>query len=284
MRKLLARSLAARGKTATPDRSMVIGVTSPVGSTGKSTVAISIAMELAAQKKSVALIDAHLGAPNLANNFMISELPAGLAAALRIANQQRFDTDALERLTIQLPKTSVRLLPGAAVLDPSWLSDAGIEELVSAFRASFEYVVVDLPPIEGLVDIKQQLIGGFSKVCDRLLVVALADPIGIFRLLAIESEIARLQVETSLIVNRVRNSVIPGAKREIAVTLSRLSSFEVAAFLPEDGASLDQAIKEAIPVSSLSRTGTFRSAVIAFVRAGLLGTPGQLDTRVAKLG
>ena len=114
--------------------------------------------------------------------------------------------------------------------------------------------------------------------------VCLADPIGIFRLLGIENIIAAANHPPDLVMNRVRNSVIPSARREIAITLQRLSALEPKAYLPDDPQHLDQALRQGVPATSLSRTGTFRQALSGFVRAELLGRKGPLDSRVAKLG
>jgi hypothetical protein len=122
------------------------------------------------------------------------------------------------------------------------------------------------------------------SLADRTVVVCLADPIGIFRLLNIENIIAGAGTPVDLVMNRVRNSVIASARREIAITLQRLSTLEPKAYLPDDPQHIDQALRQGVPVTSLSRTGTFRQALTGFVRAELLGRKGALDSRVAKLG
>jgi hypothetical protein len=122
------------------------------------------------------------------------------------------------------------------------------------------------------------------SLADRTVVVCLADPIGIFRLLNIENIIAGAGNPVDLVLNRVRNSVIASARREIAITLQRLSTLEPKAYLPDDPQQIDQALRQGVPVTSLSRTGTFRQALTGFVRAELLGRKGALDSRVAKLG
>ena len=283
MRNLLVRSRTAKLKqTKTPAE--LITITSPVGSTGKTTVAINLAMELAAQHKTVLLIDAHLGAPSIASHFLLPELPAGLAAALRIASQDRFDSEQLERLTIALPKSTVRLLPGIPSIEPELVSPKAIGALLATAKEHFEFVIVDLPPKEDSLDQKQIILKEFMNLASQQILVALADPIGIFRLLAIEAEFVGASIPTSLLINRVRNSVIASARKEISITLSRLGQLEVAGFLPDDSAMIDQALRTAVPVSSLSRTGAFKVALTAFMRARLEASPGQLDSRMAKLG
>ena len=112
MLESIVRSLQAAKKQNTKPEPQIIAVTSPHGSTGKTTVSINIALELASEKYSVLLIDADLEGPSIANYFCLSELPAGLVGALRIASQHRFDQTQLERLSIKIPKSSITVLPG----------------------------------------------------------------------------------------------------------------------------------------------------------------------------
>jgi hypothetical protein len=119
---------------------------------------------------------------------------------------------------------------------------------------------------------------------DLQLLVCLADPIGIFRLLATEQILLELGANPLVVMNRVRNSVITSARREIAITLQRLSQLGIACYLPDDPQQIDQAMRTGIQAVSLSRGGAFRQAMTGFVRAEILGTKGLLDSRVAKLG
>jgi MinD-like ATPase involved in chromosome partitioning or flagellar assembly len=264
---------------------VVIAVTSPYGSTGKTTVAINSALELAAEKARVLLIDADTQGPAVANHFLLSEQPAGLAAALRIAAQQRFDLDQLERLSFQFQKSTLRIMPGSQGLPGQAFDESAIAMLLDTSRSAFDYTVIDLGCLNSSGDSKQDfLTGNIIRLADRTILVCLADPIGIFRLLSAEESIARLSSPPELVMNRVRNSVIASARREIGITLQRLSTLEPKAYLPDDPAQIDQAVRTGVPATSLSRSGSFRQALTGFVRAELLGRKGQLDSRMAKLG
>ena len=87
----IARSITSRVSPKANSAPVVIAVSSPYGSTGKTTVAINIALELAAEKARVLLIDGDIQGPAVANHFVLTQQPAGIQAALRIASQQRFD-------------------------------------------------------------------------------------------------------------------------------------------------------------------------------------------------
>lgn len=280
MLESIVRSIQAAKKQKTKPDPQIIAVTSPHGSTGKTTVSINIALELAAEKFTVLLIDADLEGPSIANYLCLSELPAGLVGALRIASQQRFDQTQLERLSIRIPKSSITVLSGVISGQTLELTSQSIQAILEVAKASFDFVVVDL----GSLKPKQEfdLASEVVRMSDQIVLVALADPIGIFRLLRVEEHLLSLTEQPKLIVNRLRNSVISQAKSEIKTTLAGLGAIEAAAFLPDDPVHLDQATRLGMLVGG--RSGSFRSAVGIFTRVEILGRPGALDARVAKLG
>ena len=280
MLESIVRSLQSAKKQNTKPEPQIIAVTSPHGSTGKTTVSINIALELAAEKYSVLLIDADLEGPSIANYFCLSELPAGLVGALRIASQHRFDQTQLERLSIKIPKCSITVLPGVISDQPLELTSESIQAILEVAKASFDFVVVDL----GSLKLKQgfDLTSEVVRISDEVVLVALADPIGIFRLLRVEKHLLSLTEQPKLIVNRLRNSVISQAKSEIKTTLAGLGAIEAAAFLPDDPVHVDQATR--LGMLGGGRSGSFRSAVGIFTRVAILDRPGALDARVAKLG
>jgi MinD-like ATPase involved in chromosome partitioning or flagellar assembly len=265
---------------------VVIAVSSPYGSNGKTTVAINLALELASSRSKVLLIDGDLAGGSVANHFLFSDLTPGLPSAIRVAGQNRFDLDQLERLSMPLSKSSLVIMPGFSEPPDTEVSSEVVLQILDTARANFEYTVIDLGSI---TTSKPSLVSDLFtetvfRMADRRLVICLADPIGIFRLLAIERRIFEIGEDSLVVMNRLRNSVISSARKEIAITLQRLSHLEVACYLPDDAQNIDQAIRTGVPVVSLSRQGLFRQAMTGFVRAAFLGTKGFLDSRVAKLG
>ena len=281
----ITRSITSRVSPRTNSSPVVIAVTSSHGSTGKTTVAINIALELAAEKARVLLIDGDIQGPAVANHFVLTQQPAGLQAALRIAGQQRFDLEQLERLSFQFQKSTLRIMPGSQIFPSQPFDQGAVANLLETARSGYEFTVVDLGSLSADGSgMQAELTNTIISLADRRIVVCLADPIGIFRLLGIENLIAATSQPVDLVMNRVRNSVIASARREIAITLQRLSALEPKAYLPDDPQHIDQAVRTGVPATSLSRTGTFRQALTGFVRAELLGRKGALDSRVAKLG
>ena len=280
MLESIVRSIQAAKKQSIKPEPQVIAVTSPHGSTGKTTVAINIALELAAEKFKVLIIDADLEGPSVANYFCLAELPAGLAGAIRIASQNRFDQSQLERLSVQIPKTSITVLPGIMSEQKVELTAEILQGILDTCKAGFEFVIVDLgslKPSGEELDPTSQLV----SMADKVIAVALADPVGIFRLLRLEPKLLGLSANPKLVINRLRNSVIAQAKSEIKTTLASLGAIEIAAFLPDDPAHLDQATR--LGMASSGKSGNFRSAVEIFTKTSILGRQGALDARVAKL-
>jgi MinD-like ATPase involved in chromosome partitioning or flagellar assembly len=264
---------------------MVIAVTGPYGSTGKTTVAINIAVELSLGSDRVLLIDGDLQGHSIANHFLLTEAPSGLGAAVRIAGQNRIDQSQIERLSFQYLKSTLRIMPGSGGLFGQGVDQLAIGGLLESARENFDFTVVDLGSIPVEDQSPQALLNhSVLSQADKSIVVALADPIGIFRLLSIEQQALSACGDPLLIVNRVRNSVIWQARREIEITLQRLSTLAPKAYLADDPAHLDQALRTGVPAAALSRSGSFRQGLTGFVRAELLGLKGQLDSRVGKLG
>lgn len=267
-------------------QSRVISVTGPYGSTGKTTVAINLALELTADKNRVLLIDADLAGASIANHFLLADLPAGLIGAIRIANQNRFDLEQLERLSVRLQKSNLTILSTGPQTSNPEITPNCIENILATSREHFDFIIIDVGSLCSSWADKdvQSVTAGFVDQSDELVAVALADPIGVFRLLASEDLLLQLATEPRLLVNRLRNSVISQAKSEIIQTLDRLGKIPISYFLPDDQGHLDQALKVGVPAAMLSRSGGFRQALSSFTRTVLLERSGELDSRLAKLG
>lgn len=268
----------------------VIAVTSPYGSTGKTTVAINLAAELASSRYRVLIIDADTLGPSCANYLSLSELPAGFAGAIRIASQNRFDKSQLERLSVELSRPRVTLLSGSLGAQAIEIATSSIDQIIETAKDNFDFTIIDLASLPQQKSGRSEgknlntLFTSVLSHANELVVVALADPVGIFRFLQAEQSIITAFSEPKLLINRLRNSVIPNAKHEIQQTLQRLASLEVAGFLPDDPTHLDQATKEGTAATLLPRPGSFRQAMHSFANTVILNKPGQLDGRIAKLG
>lgn len=137
-----------------------VGVTSPAPGEGKSTTAANLAIALAQIGKKVILIDCDMRLPTVAATFHIPTAP-GLSDFL--VGQAKIE-EAVRRSNTYgisiLP--SGNLPPDATGL----LEDKQLDSLFSALKKIFDYIIVDLPPVNTVPDAMI-----LSKYMDGFLVV-----------------------------------------------------------------------------------------------------------------
>jgi capsular exopolysaccharide synthesis family protein len=125
--------------------SQVIQVTSPTPGDGKSTLISNLAVSIAKSGKNVLLIDADLRRPTLHRIFGV-ENSVGLVSHLSSGEEK------IQPLATLIPGLSI-LPSGPAVSNPSeLLSSAKMAELVSSLRETFDFVLIDTPPILAVTD------------------------------------------------------------------------------------------------------------------------------------
>ncbi|TCU76724.1 succinoglycan biosynthesis transport protein ExoP [Bradyrhizobium sp. R2.2-H] len=128
----------------------VIGITSTLPAEGKSTVAANLAALMADAGRRVVLIDADLRNPSLARSL----LPRPQAGWLEVISGELDLTD----VTGREPTTGLALLPllltEAPVHSDEILASQGFRDLLERLRQSYDYVIVDLPPLAPVVDVR----------------------------------------------------------------------------------------------------------------------------------
>jgi polysaccharide biosynthesis transport protein len=126
-----------------------LAVTSILSGEGKSTLAIGLAMSAARLHQRVLLIDADLRCPSLHKKldlFNGEGLSTLLSSEVNISTQ-----NAIQSLS---PNVTLDVLTaGPMHLDPAQLlSSRRMAELMAEFEANYDLVLIDTPPILGLVD------------------------------------------------------------------------------------------------------------------------------------
>ena len=273
-----------------------IAIWGAAGSPGKSSLALSLASELASAGHRVFLLDADTSAPSLDLLLGLTDHPAGVAAACRLVSQGRFDLQQLERLSVPLTtgRGQVTLMTGLS--DPErWpeLSPDRVSLILQVAQSNFDFVLVDLAS-----SLEVGLLLGFGGVdrteitrqvlveADQVIMVCAADPVGVHRFLQAAATLRELQPKGELltIVNRLRKSVLgAGAKQQVSESLSRLGQIEVAAFIADDPIAADFALRSSMPIAMGKRGSPAKQATALFVRAHLLKARSRLDVRLAKL-
>jgi succinoglycan biosynthesis transport protein ExoP len=128
----------------------IIGITSALPGEGKSTIAINFARLLASQKARTLLIDADLRNPTLTRS-VAPQADAGLAEFV-------IDNAHLKDLLLFEERTHLAMLPSVmrrdVPLTSELLASHEMAGLLEQAKASFDYVVLDLPPLAPVVDVR----------------------------------------------------------------------------------------------------------------------------------
>jgi succinoglycan biosynthesis transport protein ExoP len=139
----------------------ILGVVSAVPREGKTTVAANFAFLLAQSGKTL-LIDSDLRHPSMTRE-LIGEANRGLITAIQ-------DPDNMSNVVWRDPVTSLDFMPAETGLPVSHTSEVisspAMAKLLVRMRESYDYIVLDLPPIAPVVDVK-----AVSHLVDKFVMV-----------------------------------------------------------------------------------------------------------------
>ena len=124
----------------------IIGVTSSMRGEGKSTTAINLSYVLAEKGSKVLLIDGDLRIPSVAKKLQIPSTP-GLTTLLmnKSTDVESFKSSLLNNWYI-LPAGEIPPNPSEL------LGSRRMEKLLAALKEQFEYIIIDLPPVNIVSD------------------------------------------------------------------------------------------------------------------------------------
>jgi Flp pilus assembly CpaE family ATPase len=257
------RAFAAAGR--------VVAVWGPTGAPGRTTVAIGLATELAEQGVATMLVDADVYGGAVAQSLGLLDEAPGLAAAARLANNGLLDVPALAGVARSLGE-HLRVLTGITRAD-RWpeLRPAAVEHVLALCRGLAAVTVVDcgfaLEQDEELAyDHAAARRNGATLAvlgtADTVVAVGAADPVGLQRLVRGLADLAALGVRPDVVVNRVRDGLMPGdARREITAALERYAGVTPAAFLPYDLAATDAAARLGRTLAEVAPASPLRFAL-----------------------
>ena len=128
----------------------VVGITSSLPNEGKSTIAASLAQLIGHTGKKVIVVDCDLRNPSLSANLT----PNATAGIVEVISGAR----SLEETIWKDPRSNLVFLPAVKkgpLLHTSEILSADLtKELFDKLRASFDYIIVDLPPLTPVVDVR----------------------------------------------------------------------------------------------------------------------------------
>lgn len=260
----------------------LVAVWGPTGAPGRTTVAVTVASELARSGVPTLLADADVYGGVLAQVLGFLDEAPGLAAAARLANNGQLDLAALAQVA-PFAAPDLRVLTGISRAD-RWpeLRPSALEQVWSLARSLAAVTVVDcgfaLEQDEELsFDTAAPRRNGATlatlEQADTVLVVGSGDPVGMQRLVRGLAEL-RDAVPGALprvVLNRVRRSAV-GAdpQTQLAEALERYAGLRDPAFVPEDRDALDRALLQGRALGDVAPDSPARTALAA-VAASLVG-------------
>jgi MinD-like ATPase involved in chromosome partitioning or flagellar assembly len=233
----------------------LVAVWGPAGAPGRSTVALTLAAELAALGRPTLLVDADTYGASVAQSLALLDETAGLAAAVRAANNGMLDDARLAALA-PLVAPGLRVLTGLS-RPQRWpeLRQSGLLEVLDRARTIARWVVVDcgfcLEADEELsFDTRAPRRNAATLVAieaaDLVLAVGGAEPVGLQRLVRGLQELREVTpagTPTRVLVNRVRSSAVgDGAPARVTDALARFAGVPDPVLVPDDRAACDAAM------------------------------------------
>lgn len=294
---------AANPKTAEPEAEVIariVTIWGPIGSPGRTTLAVNAAAELVARGRKVILVDADTYGPSIAAHLGLLDESAGLAQACRLADQGQLDTTALERLAVPVVTQGgeLRVLTGITRAD-RWneLRAASLSAVLEVSRHSADDVVVDAGfcleadeelSFDTMAPRRNAATLRVLEMADRILAVGAADTVGMPRLVRSIDELASAvpSAVPEIVFNKVRRSALGRfPDRALRDAWDRFGPARpIVGLIPFDGETVDaalfagQTLLEAAPQSHVRRAvaelvcsseqGNRRS-VVATARAGI---------------
>lgn len=280
--ELVDEAVAAR-------RGVVLAVWGPTGAPGRTTVAITLADELARLGRDTLLVDADVyGATVAAELGLLDESP-GLAAACRLAGSTRLTGAALAGLCWQL-RPRLRVLTGIP-LAARWpeLRAPAVGAVLTAARELADVTVVDCGfcletdeelSYDSLAPRRNGATLAVLDDADVLVVVGAADPIGMQRLVRGLTELRDAEITTppTVVLNKMRRGVVPGDVRaELVGALELFSGVTPAALLPYERESLDAALATGRSLGEARPSSPLRKAIGELAEQLAAGIPGAAE-------
>ena len=146
----------------------IIGVTSAQPSEGKSTVSVNLAYSLAELGESVLVIDGDMRRPAVHDIVGASQIPG----VSDILTGKSGLNEAVVRYKSTADSTVFDLIPGGEIPDhpAELLNSSRFGKVLEVVSTVFDYVIVDLPPVNAVIDAVN-----VSKYVDGLVVVLRED-------------------------------------------------------------------------------------------------------------
>ncbi len=263
----------------------IIAVWGPLGSPGRTLVAVNMAAELAADGQSVLLVDADSYGASVAAVLGMLDESAGLAQACRAADQGQLDLDTLRRIAtpVFLKSGTLRVLSGITRAD-RWteLRAPALTMVLEKAKAIADVVIVDTGfsleadeelSFDTLAPRRNAATLRVLELADTLYAIGSADPIGIPRLVRAlaELETSVPHASPTVILNKVRvGTVGRSPQAQLREAWERYGpAVDIAGFLPADLDACDASLLTGSVLSEVAPTSPLRHAIAQIVCANV---------------
>jgi Mrp family chromosome partitioning ATPase len=279
-------------------RGTVIAVWGPSGAPGRTTLAISIAAELAALGHSVALADVDTHGASVAPALgMLDEAP-GFAAACRLAGSDSLTVGELERIGQRYRSSAGDFSVLTGIGRPSrWpeLSAERVATTIDVCRTWVDFVVLDTASsLENDEEISSDVraprrnaatVTAVRKA-DRIVAVGSADPVGLSRFLRAHVDLIETAstADVTVVMNRVRASAVGmNPNGQILQTLSRFGGIDDPVLVPNDASALDGCVLSGRTLIDSAPRSPARAAIRDLVVGRLVPDAGARGARRGRL-
>ncbi|WP_299165967.1 P-loop NTPase [uncultured Arthrobacter sp.] len=282
--RALTPKQVSRLETAEPEGDGTVLVAwGPTGATGRTTVAVNVASELAATGSRVLLMDADTYGASVAAFLGLLDESAGIAQACRLADQGVLDIPTLQRICteVALDGSPLHVLTGVTRAD-RWaeVRPAALTRVVALARSIFDFIVVDCAfAIEADEELSFDTLAprrnGATLRClelaDEVYAIGAADSVGVPRLVRALAELEEAVPTAAprVVFNKVRAaSVGRSPERQLREAWERFGpSMPISAFLPADFDAADAALLRGSTLREAASASALRQAISALVNA-----------------
>ncbi|WP_423181813.1 AAA family ATPase [Arthrobacter sp. NyZ413] len=263
----------------------IVAVWGPAGAPGRTLLAVNIAAELAAEGKTVLLVDADSYGASVAASLGLLDESAGVAQACRLADQGKLDVGALKRVAapVFMAKGNFSVLTGITRAD-RWteLRAVALSTVLEVAQQVADVVVVDAGfcleadeelSFDSMAPRRNAATLRSIEMADTVYAIGAADAIGVPRLVRGLADLARAvpQANPRIVLNKVRPAAVGRSpERQLNEAWERYGpGRDVEAFLPSDPEACDSALLAGEVLLETAPESPLRAAIATLVCASV---------------
>jgi len=278
-----ARTGPARGRDGQEgdvgDQGQLLAVWGPMGAPGRTTLATSLADELARLQVQTLLADADTYGSSVGQVLGVLDEASGLAAAAREANAGVLDVEGLARCA-RLLAPGLRVLTGVTRAD-RWpeLPASALTSVWRTARSLAVWTVVDCGfcleqdeeiAFDTVVPRRNGATLATVRDADVVVAVGTADPVGLQRLIRTLPDLRSTAPRARVVVvlNQVRSGPVgPRPERRLLESLRRYAGVSSAVLVPADRDAMDAAIRSGRTLAETTPSSPARTALAGLAAA-----------------